>query len=202
MNKRVEFIHKRILDFIISLLGLILLAVPFALIAIAIKLDSKGPVFFRQERVGLNGKIFKIWKFRTMYIEAPKDGFGYTVTQSNPYITKVGRLLRRWSLDELPQLINVLCGEMSLVGPRPAPKWQVDLYTETQRKRLSVKPGITGWAQIHGRNRIPWKKRIELDLWYIEHWSLWLDISILFKTLYTIVVAKDDVYGDGEEVNL
>jgi len=137
-----------------------------------------------------------------MSVEAPAEGFGHSVTPSNPYLTRVGRFLREWGLDELPQLINVLRGEMSLVGPRPAPAWQVERYTAGQRARLSVKPGITGWALIHGRNRLPWRKRIELDLWYVKHWSLWLDIKILFKTLWVVLVTKEGVYGAGEEVDL
>ena len=198
MILKIQFILKRLIDVLLSLIGLALLAGPFALIALAIKLDSKGPVFFRQERVGLNSRIFKTWKFRTMKIEAPAEGFGYAVTKKNPYITRVGRYLREWGLDELPQLINVLCGQMSLVGPRPTLKWQVERYTAFQSQRLSVKPGITGWALIHGRNRLSWEKRIEFDIWYIENWSLWLDIRVLFKTLWVVLIKREGVYGEGE----
>jgi len=202
MKRAGQLIVKRILDIVISTVALIMLFPLMAFIALAIKLDSKGPVFFRQERVGKDGKTFKIWKFRTMSVEAPAEGFGHSVTPNNPYLTRVGRFLREWGLDELPQLINVLRGEMSLVGPRPAPAWQVERYTAGQRARLSVKPGITGWALIHGRNRLPWRERIELDLWYVKHWSLWLDIKILFKTLWVVLVTKEGVYGAGEEVDL
>lgn len=198
MALRFQLVLKRLIDVLAGLVGLVILAFPFAIISLAIKLDSKGPVFFRQERVGLNGRVFKAWKFRTMKIEAPEKGFGYTVTQNNPYITRVGQYVREWGLDELPQLINVLCGQMSLVGPRPTLSWQVERYNDFQHQRLSVKPGITSWALIHGRNRLPWKERIELDIWYIDNWSLWLDIKILAKTLWVVLIKREGVYGEGE----
>jgi len=193
-----QLILKRLMDIVLSMIGLVLLAVPFALIALAIKLGSKGSVFFRQERVGKDGKPFKTWKFRTMKTEAPGKGFGFAVTPGNPFITRVGRYLREWGLDELPQLINVLKGEMSLVGPRPTLKSQVDQYNDFQRRRLCVKPGITGWALIHGRNRLPWKERIELDIWYVDNFSLWLDIKILVGTLWVVLVKREGVYGEGK----
>ncbi|MCR4404981.1 MAG: sugar transferase [Candidatus Acetothermia bacterium] len=188
---------KRALDFAASLIGLILLAVPFALIALAIKLDSKGPVFFRQERVGRQGRIFRPWKFRTMVEGAVEQGLGYNVAEDDPRITRVGRFLREWGLDELPQLINVLRGEMSLVGPRPTLKYQVERYNEFQRRRLSVKPGITGWALIHGRNLLSWEERIKYDVWYAEHWSLPLDLWILLKTVWVVLIKREGVYGPG-----
>jgi len=194
----VQLILKRLVDILISLIGLILLALPFALIALAIKLDSKGPVFFRQERVGKNGRVFKPWKFRTMKTGAVEKGLGRHVARDDPWLTRVGRFLREWGLDELPQLITVLKGDMSLVGPRPTLKSQVEQYNDSQRRRLSVKPGITGWALIHGRNRLPWKERIELDIWYIDNWSLWLDIKILAKTLWVVLIKREGVYGEGE----
>lgn len=187
---------KRVLDVFISLIGLLLLAIPFTLIALAIKLDSKGPVFFRQERVGKDCKIFKTWKFRTMIEGAVHLGLGYNVARYDPRITRVGRFLREWGLDELPQLINVLKGEMSLVGPRPTLKYQVEHYNDFQRRRLLMKPGITSLAVISGRNRLPWKKRIELDVWYVDHWSLWLDIKILFRTLWVVLIKREGVYGE------
>jgi lipopolysaccharide/colanic/teichoic acid biosynthesis glycosyltransferase len=197
-STRVQLILKRLLDVSISLVGLVSLALPFAIIALAIKLDSKGPAFFRQERVGSNGRVFKTWKFRTMEIGAVEKGLGRHVVRDDPWITRVGRLLREWGLDELPQLINVLKGEMSLVGPRPTLKSQVDQYNDFQRRRLCVKPGVTGWALIHGRNRLPWKERIELDIWYIDNFSLWLDIKILAGTLWVVLVKREGVYGEGK----
>ncbi|MGQ9477795.1 MAG: sugar transferase [Candidatus Bipolaricaulia bacterium] len=197
MAKGVQLAFKRALDLGIALIGLILLALPFALIALLIKLDSKGPVFFRQERVGRQGRIFKPWKFRTMIEGAVAQGLGYNVARDDPRITRVGRFLRDWGLDELPQLINVLKGEMSLVGPRPTLKYQVERYDEFQRKRLLVKPGITGWALIHGRNLLSWEERIKYDVWYAEHWSIWLDLRILLKTIWVVLIKREGVYGPG-----
>ena len=188
---------KRLLDLGISIIGLIILAIPFTVIAIAIKLDSKGPVFFRQNRIGLNGKIFKPWKFRTMFIGAINKGLGYNVASHDPRITKVGWILRGWGLDELPQLINVFFGEMSIVGPRPTLKYQVEQYNNFQRQRLSAKPGITGWALIHGRNLLTWEERIEYDVWYSKHWSIWLDFWIMLKTLWVVLITHEGVYGAG-----
>ncbi len=186
---------KRVLDVGVSALGLVVLAVPFALIALAIKLDDGGPVFFRQERVGLHGSRFRVWKFRTMVVGAEKQGLGVTVAQDDPRITRVGRFLRDFGLDELPQLINVLVGEMSLVGPRPTLPYQVEHYNERQRRRLTVKPGITSLAVVSGRNALSWRERIELDLQYIENWSLWLDLKILLKTPWVVLVKREGLYG-------
>ena len=191
----VQVILKRLIDILLSLIGLVFLAIPFALIALAIKLDSKGPVFFRQERVGLKGKIFKTWKFRTMVVGAVNKGLGYNVAKNDPRITRVGRFLRNWGLDELPQLINVLKGEMSIVGPRPTLQYQVDQYDAFQRRRLLVKPGITGWALIHGRNLLSWEERIKYDVWYVEHWSIPLDIWIMFKTIWVVLIKREGIYG-------
>ncbi|MCL6642778.1 MAG: exopolysaccharide biosynthesis polyprenyl glycosylphosphotransferase [Candidatus Bipolaricaulota bacterium] len=196
-SKRVQLVAKRLLDIVFSVVGLALLAIPFALIALAIKLDSKGPVFFKHERVGKDGKRFICWKFRTMIEGAINQGLGVTVAQDDPRITRVGRFLRNWGLDELPQLINVLKGEMSLVGPRPTFPYQVERYTAFQRRRLEVKPGITGWALVNGRNRLPWEERIKLDVWYVDHWSLWLDFKILLKTLWVVLVTHEGLYGEG-----
>lgn len=193
--KRIQLLLKRALDLIIVILGLFMLAIPFAIIALAIKLDSKGPVFFRQERVGLNGRVFKTWKFRTMVVGAVNKGLGYNVAKDDPRITRVGRFLRSWGLDELSQLINVLRGEMSIVGPRPTLKYQVEQYDDFQRRRLLVKPGITGWALIHGRNLLSWEERIKYDVWYTEHWSLWLDLWIMLKTLWVVLIKREGVYG-------
>jgi lipopolysaccharide/colanic/teichoic acid biosynthesis glycosyltransferase len=154
----------------------------FAAAAVAVKLEDGGPVFYRQRRVGLHGEEFDLLKLRTMEVGAEQKGAGYAVNEGDPRITGVGRVLRRLSLDELPQLWNVLRGDMSLIGPRPTLAYQVERYTPRQRRRLEVKPGITGWAQIHGRTRLPWDERIELDVWYVEHRSPWLDLKILART--------------------
>lgn len=197
MNKLLQRTIKRTLDILLSLIGLIVLAIPFAVIALVIKLDSRGPVFFRQERAGKNGKGFICWKFRTMVEGAVNQGLGVTVAQDDPRITRVGRFLRNFGLDELPQLINVLQGEMSLIGPRPTFPYQVELYDEFQKRRLEVKPGITGWALVNGRNRLPWEERIKLDVWYVDHWSLWLDLKILLKTFWTVLIIREGLYGEG-----
>ena len=160
-----------------------MLASPFlAASALAIKLEDRGPVLYRQRRVGLRGEEFELLKLRTMVVGAETTGAGLAVNRGDPRITKVGRLLRRLSLDELPQLWNVVRGEMSLIGPRPTLRYQVEKYTDRQRRRLEVKPGITGWAQIHGRAKLPWEERIELDVWYVEHRSPWIDVKILLRT--------------------
>ncbi|HEX9417156.1 MAG TPA: sugar transferase [Gaiellaceae bacterium] len=162
---------------------LLLLASPVLLVAaLAIVLEDRGPVLYRQRRVGRRGREFELLKLRTMVVGAEKLGAGYAVNRGDPRITAVGRSLRRLSLDELPQLWNVLRGDMSLIGPRPTLSYQVERYTPRQRKRLEVKPGITGWAQIHGRAKLPWEERIELDVWYVEHRSAWLDLQILART--------------------
>jgi lipopolysaccharide/colanic/teichoic acid biosynthesis glycosyltransferase len=152
------------------------------LAALAIKLEDGGPVLYRQRRVGLRGEEFELVKLRTMVVGAERQGAGWAVNEGDPRITRVGRLLRRLSLDELPQLWNVVRGEMSLIGPRPTLAYQVERYSPRQRRRLEVKPGITGWAQIHGRARLPWEERIELDVWYVEHRSPWVDVKILLRT--------------------
>jgi lipopolysaccharide/colanic/teichoic acid biosynthesis glycosyltransferase len=196
MRPKAQLILKRLIDILLSLIGLSLLAIPFAIIALAIKLDSKGPIIFRQERVGKDGRSFKVWKFRTMGVGAVRKGLGYNVAKDDSRITRVGAVLRNWGLDELPQLINVFAGEMSLVGPRPTLRYQVEHYNDFQRRRLQVKPGITSLAVVSGRNALSWKERIELDVWYVKHWSLWLDIKILFKTLWIVLVTHEGLYGE------
>jgi lipopolysaccharide/colanic/teichoic acid biosynthesis glycosyltransferase len=153
-----------------------------ALAAIAVKLTDAGPVLYRQLRVGRDGVDFELLKLRTMVVGAERQGAGFAVDRGDPRITPVGRVLRRLSLDELPQLWNVLSGDMSLIGPRPTLRYQVERYDERQRRRLAVRPGLTGWAQIHGRAELPWDERIELDLWYVEHRSPWVDARILART--------------------
>ena len=173
---------NRALDVAGAALGLAAASPVLGLTALAIKLEDGGPVFYRQGRVGYRGRDFDLLKLRTMVVGAERIGEGYAVNEGDPRITRVGRVLRRLSLDEIPQLWNVLRGDMSLIGPRPTLRYQVDQYTPHQRRRLEVKPGITGWAQIHGRARLPWHERIELDVWYVEHRSPWLDLKILART--------------------
>jgi lipopolysaccharide/colanic/teichoic acid biosynthesis glycosyltransferase len=173
---------SRALDVLISATLLVLTSPLLALAALAIRLESHGPVFYRQLRVGRDGEPFELWKLRTMVPGAESMGAGLYVLEGDPRITRTGRLLRRFSLDELPNLINVLKGDMAIVGPRPTVQEQVDRYTDRQRRRLEVKPGITGWAQINGRTSLLWPERIELDVWYVENRSLRLDLRILLKT--------------------
>jgi lipopolysaccharide/colanic/teichoic acid biosynthesis glycosyltransferase len=153
-----------------------------ALSALAVKLEDGGPVLYRQTRVGKDGVDFELLKLRTMVVGAEKQGAGYAVDRGDARITKAGRVLRRLSLDELPQLWNVVRGDMSVIGPRPTLRYQVEQYDERQRHRLDVKPGITGWAQIHGRATLPWSERIELDLWYVRHRDWKTDLLILLRT--------------------
>jgi lipopolysaccharide/colanic/teichoic acid biosynthesis glycosyltransferase len=179
----------RALDLVIA--GLLLaLTSPFLIAAAAaIRLESRGPAFYRQRRVGMGGAPFQLWKLRTMVPGAEAMGAGIYVLEGDPRITRVGKLLRRLSLDELPNLINVIRGDMSIVGPRPTIQEQVDRYTDRQRRRLEVRPGITGWAQVNGRTSLPWPERIELDIWYVEHRSLWLDLRILARTVRLLVTG-------------
>ena len=188
---------KRGLDVSISLVGLILLAVPFALIALAIRLDSPGSVFFRQERVGKGGGTFRVWKFRTMIAGAVDQGLGVTVAHDDPRFTRVGQTLRSWGLDELPQFLNVLKGEMSLVGPRPTLPYQAACYDDVQLRRLEVAPGITSLAVVSGRNALPWPERIKLDVRYVECRTLRLDLWILLKTVWVVLVTRKGLYGAG-----
>jgi lipopolysaccharide/colanic/teichoic acid biosynthesis glycosyltransferase len=163
--------------------GVLLLASPLlALAALAIKLDDGGPVLYRQTRVGRDGADFELLKLRTMVVGAENMGAGLSVNRGDARITRAGRMLRKLSLDELPQLWNVVRGEMSVIGPRPTLRYQVERYDERQRRRLDVRPGITGWAQVHGRATLPWADRIELDVWYVEHRSPLLDLRILART--------------------
>jgi undecaprenyl phosphate N,N'-diacetylbacillosamine 1-phosphate transferase len=197
ISKRLKLIVKRIIDLFLSLIGLLVLGIPFSIIAFLIKLDSKGPVFFRQERVGRHERQFKTWKFRTMVVGAVNRGLGYNVAHDDSRITRAGRLLREWGLDELPQLFNVLKGEMSIVGPRPTLQYQVEQYSVFQRRRLLVRPGITGWALVHGRNLLSWEERIKYDIWYVDHWSLSLDFLIMLKTFWIVLITREGVYGQG-----
>lgn len=195
-----QLLLKRIFDILFSLAIIVILSPVLLTITILIKITSKGPVLFKQERVGQHKKSFRIYKFRSMIQNAEKLGAGYYMDgEDDPRITKLGKILRKTSLDELPELFNVLKGEMSFVGPRPTLKYQVDKYSEFQKRRLEYPPGITGWAQINGRNEIPWSKRIELDVWYIDNHSFWLDIKILLLTLPTVLSSRGISHEQSEK---
>src|SRR5918912_1940548 len=185
----------RALDLLLAALLLALASPLLALAALLVRLESRGPVLYRQRRVGKDGEPFELLKLRTMVPGAESMGAGIYVVEGDPRITRVGRLLRRFSLDELPNLVNVLKGDMALVGPRPTIQEQVDRYTQRQRRRLEVKPGITGWAQVNGRVSLPWPERIELDVWYVEHRSLRLDLEILARTA-RMVVGGHGLYSE------
>ncbi|RJP27685.1 MAG: sugar transferase [Candidatus Omnitrophota bacterium] len=197
---------KRVLDIIISVLLLGFTSLIFIVASIGVKLASKGPILFKQERIGLQGKPFEIYKFRTMLVNTEERTLGRYISKEEEAITAIGKFLRRWAIDELPQLWNVIKGDMSLVGPRPTLKYQVDKYDDHQWKRLNVKPGITGWAQVNGRNLLSWPDRIEQDIWYVDNWSLFLDIKIMLMTIPALLrkdfaFAEENV-GDDEIVRL
>jgi lipopolysaccharide/colanic/teichoic acid biosynthesis glycosyltransferase len=173
---------NRMLDVTIAATGLVVAAPLLAVAALCIKLEDRGPVLYRQMRVGQDGRDFELLKLRTMVVGAERQGAGYAVDRGDARITRVGSALRKLSLDELPQLWNIVRGDMSLIGPRPTLRYQVDRYSDHQRRRLDVKPGLTGWAQVNGRAALPWAERIELDVWYVEHRSPALDLEILART--------------------
>jgi lipopolysaccharide/colanic/teichoic acid biosynthesis glycosyltransferase len=180
----------RIVDILIATIALVLLAPFLAIAAVAIKLGSRGPVIYRQRRVGRDDRPFEMWKLRTMVAGSDPVGVGTIVYRDDPRVTRAGRFLRRTSLDEVPNLVNVLRGEMAIVGPRPTIPAQVDDYTPRQRRRHEVLPGITGWAQVQGRAGIPWEERIELDLWYVDHRGAALDARILARTLWLVISGQ------------
>jgi lipopolysaccharide/colanic/teichoic acid biosynthesis glycosyltransferase len=187
---------RRAFDVIVAAAALAA-ASPFMLVAVlAIRLESRGSAIYRQRRVGRNGRPFDVIKLRTMVTGAEGMGAGLAISEGDTRITRVGRLLRRTSLDEVPNLVNVLRGDMSIIGPRPTVPVQVDRYTARQRGRLAIKPGITGWAQIHGRTELPWDERIELDLWYIEHRSWRLDLRILWRTARMVLGGQGLYRGE------
>ena len=185
---------KRIIDFILALIGLIILIIPMILVAIAIKIESKGPVIFKQDRLGYKGKVYKMYKFR-MCVGAEKTGSGVYSDKNDARVTKVGKFIRATSIDELPQLVNVLKGDMALIGfrsPLTYHPWTWDKYTDEQKKMFNVRPGITGWAQVHGRKTVEWNKRIELNVWYAENVSFLLDLKILFMTVFKVLTNADN----------
>ena len=184
---------KRLIDIVLAILGIVIGGIPMLIVALCIKLDSKGPVLFKQARIGKNGKVFKILKFRSMCVGAEKGGV-YSDSKDSR-VTKVGKFIRATSLDELPQFFNVLAGQMSFIGPRPPltyHPWPYEEYTDFQRRMFEVRPGITGWAQTHGRKDVEWHKRIELNVWYVDHVSFWLDIKILFMTVFKVLTNADN----------
>jgi len=187
---------SRCLDLVIASVGLVLGAPLIAAGAVGVRLESRGHHIYRQQRIGKDGAVFEMYKLRTMVSGAEGMGSGLVVDSGDSRITRVGSFLRRTSIDELPNLLNVWRGEMAIVGPRPTVQVQVEQYTERQRGRLVVKPGITGWAQINGRATLPWSERIELDLWYVEHQSLLLDLKILIRTIGMVFGGQGLYRGD------
>ena len=188
---------KRIIDFIIALIALVLLSPLFLILALWIKFDSKGPVIFRQQRLGLNGDVFTLYKFRSMKIGAEAEGV--YEKKGDTRVTKSGSFLRKTSLDELPQLVNMLVVDMSLIGPRPPltyHPWPYEEYDSFQKKMFNVRPGITGWAQVNGRKEVPWPNRIRLNVEYVENISLVLDIKIFFKTIFKVLKMEDNLNTD------
>lgn len=194
---------KRFLDVTASFLGLVLLSPLLLAVSILIKIDSRGPVIFRQKRIGRNGKVFEIYKFRSMCVGAEKTGSGVYSGKGDARVTRIGKILRATSIDELPQLLNILKGEMSFVGPRPPltyHPWKYEEYTDFQKRMFEVRPGITGWVQVNGRKDVEWHKRIELNVWYVDHMSLLLDIKIMFMTAFKVLTNADNE-NSGATVN-
>jgi lipopolysaccharide/colanic/teichoic acid biosynthesis glycosyltransferase len=191
---------KRTADFLIAVIVTIVISPILLITAIAIKLESHGPIIFKQERLGLNGKVFRIYKFRSMVVGAEKQGSGVYSYKGDSRITKVGKFIRATSIDELPQLINIIKGEMALIGPRPAltyHPWPFDQYTEHQKHMFDVLPGVTGWAQVNGRKEVPWPERIELNVWYAKNKSFALDAKIFFMTIFKVVTnANNENVGE------
>ena len=186
---------KRFFDICIAVVALVVLSPILLLTAILIKLDSHGPVIFRQKRIGLKGKVFDILKFRSMVVNAEHTGSGVYSGKNDARVTRMGKIIRATSIDELPQLINILRGDMSLIGPRPPltyHPWNWEEYTPEQKRMFDVRPGVTGWAQVHGRKDVEWHHRIELNVWYVDHCSFWLDLKIFFMTIFKVVVNADN----------
>ncbi len=191
-----KIFFKRFIDCFISLFALIILSPVMLITAILIKAESKGPVIFKQDRLGKGGKVFKIYKFRSMCVGAEKTGSGVYSGKNDARVTKVGKIIRATSIDELPQLVNILKGDMTIIGPRPPltyHPWPFAEYTEEQKKMFDVRPGVTGWAQVNGRKDVEWHRRIELNCWYVENLSFLLDIKIFFMTIFKVVTNQDNV---------
>ena len=193
---------KRIIDIVISFLVFIVGAIPMLIVALLIKIDSSGPVLFKQERIGKDGKVFQILKFRSMCQGAEHTGTGVYSGKNDTRVTRVGKVIRATSIDELPQIFNIIKGDMALIGPRPPltyHPWTYEKYTDYQKRMFDVRPGITGWAQVHGRKDVEWHKRIDLNIWYVDHVSLLLDIKIFFMTIFK-VLSNADNENTGETV--
>ena len=201
MRRELQLSAKRIMDVVLAILGLIVFVPLLLVCAIAIKLNSRGPVFFRLPVAGLRGKGFDQIKLRTMVHGAREIGDRFETSSGDPRITRVGHFLRRWSIDELPQLWNVLRGEMSIVGPRPAFFEIASKYSADQARRLAMRPGLTGLAQVQGRNSLPWPERVELDIFYVQHHSLWLDCEIIARTI-PVLFQGEGVYGKDGRVRV
>ena len=187
---------KRLFDVVFAVVAVIILFPIMLLTVVAVRLESEGPALFKQDRIGLNGKVFKIYKFRSMCQGAEHTGTGVYSGADDMRVTKVGKIIRATSIDELPQLFNIIKGDMSFVGPRPPltyHPWELSEYTPEQLHMFDVRPGITGWAQVHGRKDVEWHRRIELNCWYVDHMSLWLDIKILFITFLKVLKNEDNV---------
>lgn len=197
-GRSIRLVIKRLFDIAAATVGLLLLAPVMLCIAVLIKLTSKGAILFCQDRLGKDATIFKLYKFRTMVPGAINMGAGLSVAEGDTRITLVGSFLRKTSLDELPQLFNVLKGEISLVGPRPTVPQHLEYYGEFERQRLKVKPGITGLAMVRGRGSVPWSVRIKYDVEYVNNFSLWLDLRILFETVWVVLRRKNVYYDYGE----
>lgn len=190
-----KLFFKRLIDIIISLFILVILSPVFLITAITIKISSPGPVIFKQKRLGLNGKEFNIYKFRSMFQNAEHTGSGVYSGKGDSRVTKVGRIIRATSIDELPQAVNMLKGDMSLIGPRPPltyHPWPLEEYTDEQKRMFEVRPGITGWAQVHGRKDVEWHERIRMNIWYVDHISFWLDVKIFFMTIFKVATNADN----------
>jgi len=186
---------KRVIDCIVSFLVLVIGAIPMLLVALLIKIDSPGPILFKQERIGKDGKVFKILKFRSMCQGAEHTGSGVYSGRGDSRVTRIGRIIRATSIDELPQAINILRGDMALIGPRPPltyHPWPYEEYTDEQKRMFHVRPGITGWAQVHGRKDVEWHKRIQLNVWYVDHVSFLLDVKIFFMTIFKVLSNADN----------
>ena len=186
---------KRFLDILVSAVALVVLSPLLLLLALLVRLTSEGPAIFKQKRIGKDGKVFEIYKFRSMCVGAEGQGSGVDSGKGDARVTKIGKILRATSLDELPQFVNILKGEMSFVGPRPPltyHPWDYSEYTKEQLRMFEVRPGITGWAQVNGRKDVEWNRRIELNVWYVDHMSLWLDIKIMFMTVFKVLKNADN----------
>lgn len=186
---------KRLFDVVLSLMGITICIIPMAIIAVIIKLDSPGPILFKQKRIGYKGKVFEIWKFRSMCVGAEQQGSGVYSGKGDPRVTRIGNILRKTSLDEIPQFFNILVGSLSFIGPRPPltyHPWPIEEYTTQQKRMFDVRPGITGWAQVNGRKTVEWNRRIELNVWYVDNVSFGLDLKILWLTIWKVLANEDN----------